>query len=74
MAGMAQLARWLILFGVVVAAVGVVLLLADRLHVPLGHLPGDIVYRGRQTTVYFPWVTMLVISLVLTILLNLFRL
>jgi hypothetical protein len=37
-----------------------------------GLLPGDIVYRGRNTTVIFPVVTMIVVSVVLTILLNLF--
>jgi hypothetical protein len=38
----------------------------------LGRLPGDIVYRGRHSVVYIPWVTMLLVSLVLTLLVNLF--
>lgn len=66
-----QLARWLILAGVILATAGVLLLLLARAHLPLGRLPGDIVYRGKHGTVYFPWVTMLVLSLVLTLLLNL---
>lgn len=66
-----QLARWLILAGVILATAGVLLLLLARAHLPLGRLPGDIVYRGKHGTFYFPWVTMLVLSLVLTLLLNL---
>jgi hypothetical protein len=71
---MAHLARALIVIGLLLAAGGVVLLLLARAHVPLGHLPGDYVYRGKRVTVYFPWVTMIVISVVLTVVLNmLFR-
>lgn len=66
-----QLARILIATGVILAAVGLALLLVARAHVPLGRLPGDIVYRGKHATVYLPWVTMLVLSLLLTLLLNL---
>lgn len=67
---MAQLARGLIILGLLLAAGGVVLLLLARAHVPLGHLPGDYVYHGRRTTVYFPWVTMIVVSVVATVVLN----
>jgi len=67
-----QLARVMILFGLGLVGLGVVLLVMARLNLPLGRLPGDIVYRGRHTVVYIPWVTMLLISLVLTLLFNLF--
>lgn len=71
---MACLGRMLIIVGLLAAAGGVVLLLLARAHVPLGHLPGDYVYRDRRVTVYFPWVTMIVVSVVLTLALNfLFR-
>jgi hypothetical protein len=52
-----------------VIVVGVVLMLAGRAHVPLGRLPGDIVYRGKNTTFYFPLATSIVVSVVLSLIL-----
>ena len=64
--------RLLIAAGVLLAAVGVVLILAGK--VPfLGRLPGDIVYRKGGTTFYFPLVTCLLLSLILSLLLSVFR-
>lgn len=68
---MASAARILITVGLVLVALGVLVFVAQRLRLPLGHLPGDVVWRGRHTTVYFPWVTMLILSAVLTLILNL---
>jgi len=66
-----EIGRALVVFGVVIAAVGALLLLAGR--VPwLGRLPGDIVVRREPFTLYFPIVTSVVVSVVLTLLLNLF--
>jgi hypothetical protein len=63
--------RLLILVGVVAIAVGVVLLFLPR--IPwLGRLPGDIVVQRERVTLYFPLATSIVVSIVLTILLNLF--
>jgi hypothetical protein len=42
-----------------------------RLNVPLGRLPGDFVYRGKNTTVYFPLATSLLVSVVLSVVLYL---
>ena len=68
---MVGLGRLLILFGVVSIVVGLVLLIAPR--IPwLGHLPGDVVVQRERFTLYVPIVTSLVVSIVLTILLNLF--
>jgi len=54
----------------ITACIGLVLLVAPK--VPwLGNLPGDIHYRGRNTSFHFPVVTCLVVSLVLTVILNL---
>jgi hypothetical protein len=55
--------RLLIVVGLLVAAVGV----AVELGVPLGRLPGDIVIRRGNTTVYLPVVTCIVVSVVLSI-------
>jgi hypothetical protein len=66
-----DLGKLLILVGVVIVGIGVVLALAGRSHLPLGRLPGDIVYRGKNTTFYFPLATSILISLVLSVLLYL---
>ena len=50
---------------------GVVLFLLGRTSLPLGRLPGDIVYRGKNTTFYFPLATSILLSLVLTVVLYL---
>jgi formate hydrogenlyase subunit 3/multisubunit Na+/H+ antiporter MnhD subunit len=57
----------LILFGVVLVAVGLVLTLGTRI-LPLGRLPGDIVIRRDGFTLYFPLMTSIVLSLILTLL------
>lgn len=63
--------RGLILLGILIVAAGGAFLLADR--IPwLGRLPGDIVVRRGHATFYFPLITCLVISVVLTIVVNLF--
>ena len=64
-----NLGRLLIFAGVVLIALGALVLILNRTSFPLGHLPGDVVYKGRNTTVYFPWVTCLVLSLLGTLLL-----
>ena len=64
---MEQVGRMLILFGVVLVAVGLVLTLGTRI-LPLGRLPGDIVIRRDGFTLYFPLMTSIVLSLILTLL------
>ena len=66
---MGQIGRSLIVLGALLALVGLALVFGERLG--LGRLPGDLVWRRKNTTVYFPIVTSIVVSLVLTILLNL---
>lgn len=66
-------ARLLIVAGIVLVSLGLLVLLAERLHLPLGRLPGDVVWRGKNTTVYFPWVTCLLLSFLVTLLLWIFR-
>jgi hypothetical protein len=66
------LGKWLIVIGIVVAALGIGLWLAGRLGVPLGRLPGDVRLRGHGWSFSFPIVTCIVVSIVLTILVNVF--
>ena len=68
---MNELGKILIFFGVLLAVIGLVLLLAGRANLPIGRLPGDIVYRGKNTTVYFPIMTSIVLSIVLSLVLYL---
>jgi len=63
---MTGLGRLLIAFGGVMVVLGIILMLAGRSNVPIGRLPGDIVYRGKHTTFYFPLVTCIVLSIVLS--------
>ncbi len=66
--------RLLIATGLGLITLGLLLMAAAKLGLPgLGGLPGDIVYRGRNTTIYFPIVTCLVLSIVLSLVLSLFR-
>ena len=61
--------KLLVVVGVLIALVGVLVMLG----VPIGRLPGDITYRRGQTTFYFPIVTSIIASVLLTLLLALLR-
>jgi Protein of unknown function (DUF2905) len=64
-----SLGRLLVFAGVVLIAAGVIVLLLERAHLPLGRLPGDFIWRGKYTTIYFPVVTCLLLSLLGTLIL-----
>jgi len=67
-----DLGRLLVVLGLLVAAAGAFLLLAQK--VPwIGRMPGDIVLRRGSWIVFFPIVSSIILSVLLTILLNLFR-
>jgi len=59
----------LVILGLLVAVAGLVFILMGRTHLPIGRLPGDIVYRGKHTTFYFPLATSILLSVVLTLVL-----
>lgn len=69
---MADLGKALLLLGGIIVVVGAALLLAGKLNLPLGRLPGDIVYRGKNSVFYFPIVTCILVSVVLSLILWLF--
>ena len=64
---MAEAGKLLIFFGLVLVACGAGMMLLGRSHLPLGRLPGDMIYRGKNTTVYFPLATCILVSVVLTV-------
>lgn len=66
---MSSLPKFLMLAGAALFALGLVLLLARRLG--LGRLPGDISWEGKNFSFHFPLATSLIVSLVLTLLINL---
>jgi hypothetical protein len=55
-------------FGAVLIGAGLLLFFLGKTSLPLGRLPGDILYRGKNTTFYFPLATSIVVSVVLSIL------
>ena len=64
---MADLGRSLILLGAVAIVAGLAFILLSRTNIPLGRLPGDIVYRGKNSTFYFPLATSILVSVVLSV-------
>ena len=67
----ADIGKMLVVLGILIAAAGLVFLLLGRTNLPLGRLPGDILYRGKHTTFYFPLATSIVLSVVLSLVLYL---
>lgn len=63
---MVDLGKLLVVLGGLILVAGIILMLAGRAHLPLGRLQGDIVYRGKHTTFYFPLVTCIVVSVILS--------
>jgi hypothetical protein len=68
---MTELGKLLVGLGAVIVVAGIVLMLLGRTNLPLGRLPGDFLYRGKNTTVYFPRATSVVVSVVLSVVLYL---
>jgi hypothetical protein len=64
---MVDLGKLLLVIGAVIIVVGIVLVIAGRLNLPIGRLPGDIVYRGKNTVVYFPLATSIILSILLSL-------
>ena len=63
-----EFGRALLIIGAISVIVGAFLYFGGRLPLRLGRLPGDIIHRGEHTTFYFPIMTCLVISIILSIL------
>jgi hypothetical protein len=59
----------LIGIGLVITVIGLVALFLGRFNIPVGRLPGDVTYRGKNVTVYFPLATSIVISIVVSLIL-----
>ena len=66
---MTDLGKLLIVLGIVLVVAGVALTVLGRTSLPVGRLPGDIIYRGKNTTFYFPLATSLLVSVVISVVL-----
>ena len=67
---MENIARFLVIGGIVLILIGGGVYLAAKFGIPLGQLPGDIRVEGQNGSFYFPIVTSILVSLLLTIILN----
>ncbi len=63
---MAEIGRLLVILGVALMVIGGIVMLLGRSGLPLGRLPGDLLYRGKNTTFYFPLATSILLSVVLS--------
>jgi len=66
---MTDLGRTLIFLGCLLILAGALILGLNRLHLPLGRLPGDMNWRGRNWSVSFPLATSILLSVLLSLLL-----
>ena len=67
------LGRMLIVAGIVLVVAGLLFTFAERLPVKLGRLPGDIYIHGRNSSFYFPLTTCILVSVILSLVMWLFR-
>jgi hypothetical protein len=67
---MENIGRFLMLAGIVLFLIGGTIFLAGKFGLPFGRLPGDIRIEGKNGSFYFPLTTSILVSVVLTILLN----
>lgn len=68
---MTEMGRLLVVLGIALILIGGIIMLLGRTGLPLGRLPGDIVYRSKSSTFYFPVASSILISVVLSIVLAL---
>jgi len=68
---MGGMGRMLVFAGLILVAIGMLLILLNRTNLPIGRLPGDITYRGKNTVVYFPLATSILVSIILSLILYL---
>ncbi len=65
--------RTLILAGAALVVLGLLFMVGEKLPIRFGHLPGDIELRGKNSVFYFPLMTCLLLSVVLSLVMWLLR-
>ncbi len=64
---MSEVGRIIVILGISLIVIGGIVMLLGRVELPLGRLPGDIIYKGKNTTFYFPLATCILLSIVLSL-------
>lgn len=64
-----EIGKMLLFLGLVIVGLGLFLMLLGRTNLPIGRLPGDILYRGKHTTFYFPLASSILLSVLLSLVL-----
>jgi hypothetical protein len=64
---MSEVGRIIVILGISLIVIGGIVMLFGRAGLPLGRLPGDIVYKGKNTIFYFPLATSILLSIVLSV-------
>lgn len=67
------MAKWLIITGVLLIGIGLLMLLLNKLGIPLGRLPGDIRWEGEKGSFYFPLTTSIILSIILSLVVMFFK-
>ncbi|MFP4481264.1 MAG: DUF2905 domain-containing protein [Thermovirgaceae bacterium] len=67
---MQGIGKTFLLVGGILIILGIILIFSGRLHLPFGKLPGDIVIRKQNFVLFVPFMSMLVISVLLTLIVN----
>jgi Protein of unknown function (DUF2905) len=67
-----SIGRSLIALGIVILVLGLIFTLGEKFPIRFGRLPGDIVIRGKNSAFYFPLVTCLLVSVILSFVMWLF--
>jgi hypothetical protein len=70
-AGMNEIGKAMVGLGLLLVVLGALVMLAARLGMPLGRLPGDFSYKSKNVSFYFPLVSSILISVVLSVILYL---
>jgi hypothetical protein len=68
---MTEMGKLLVVFGAILLVLGLLFVGLGRTNLPLGHLPGDIIHRGKHGTFYFPLTTCILLSAILSAILYL---
>jgi xanthine/uracil permease len=70
---MSDVGRIIVVLGLSLVVIGGTVMLLGRAGLPLGRLPGDIVYKGKNTVFYFPFATSILLSIVVSLVIYLIR-
>jgi len=66
---MDQVGRILVMFGIILITIGGLMILFGKFNIPIGRLPGDIIIKKKNVVVYFPLLTSLIVSVLITLIL-----